>query len=95
MASPVRGRHVTKRNHTYALETRIGSVLCQIPIQEWRFGGQILDQLPAKPGNIKLIGSWSKDDGDDNDVKKAIVTHHAFIFLYFVAVSLRLRRESA
>lgn len=66
MASPVRGRHVTKRNHTYALETRtdhveiaieIGSVLCQIPIQEWRFGGQIPDQLPAKPGNIKLIGS--------------------------------------
>ena len=46
MASLVRGHHVTKRNHTYALETRtdhvgheIGSVLCQIPIQEWRFGG--------------------------------------------------------
>ena len=104
MASPVRGRHVTKRNHTYALETRtdhveiaieIGSVLCQIPIQEWRFGGQIPDQLPAKPGNIKLIGSWSKDNGDDNDVKKAIVTYHAFIFLYFFAVSLRFRRESA
>ena len=66
MAPSLRGRHVTKRNHTYALGTRtdhleidleIGSVLCQIPIQEWPFRGRILDQLPAKPGNIKLIGS--------------------------------------
>ena len=57
---------MTKGNHTYALGIRTGhlkialgngSVLCQIPIQEWQFRGRILDQLPAKPGNIKLIGS--------------------------------------
>ena len=66
MVSPLRGRHVTKGNRTYAPGTRTGhleialetgSMLCQIPIQEWRFGGRILDQHPAKPSNIKLIGS--------------------------------------